>query len=155
MHINITKYSPAHWKSVVDLWEQSVRATHDFLSPPDIEFFKSKVLEIDFTAFDVYCAFTAEKELVGILGTDESRLEMLFLKPSAMGIGVGRQLMDFALTALGVTSVEVNESNRRAVTFYEKFGFRIHERIAHDAFNKPYPTLRMNLVCRNDTSNPS
>ena len=40
---------------MIDVWERSVRATHDFLDRADIDFYKSIVSQIDFGAFQSYC----------------------------------------------------------------------------------------------------
>ena len=37
--------APAELEALTDLWEQSVRATHDFLVPEDIAFFRRMVRE--------------------------------------------------------------------------------------------------------------
>ena len=49
------KYSDKYRKQVLDVWEKSVLATHDFLKPSDFHAIKEIVKTIDFNAFDVYC----------------------------------------------------------------------------------------------------
>jgi putative acetyltransferase len=142
--IDIQKYNEAWRQEMITLWERSVRATHDFLEPADIDFFKSLVQEIDFKSFIVYCAFEG-KELVGILGVHERKLEMLFLDPDHIGKGYGKELMNFILNDLQVNKVDVNEGNHNATEFYKRFGFRVYERTDLDDHGKPYPILKMEL----------
>ena len=146
MSFSIQRYRPAQRSALIDAWEQSVRATHDFLAPGDIEFYRAEVEGIDFESFDVYCAMTPDEELIGLMGVEAPELLMLFARPDYIGKGVGGALMRFALDELGVSEVEVNEDNAHAVGFYEKFGFRTTERKPVDSYGKPYPILRMKLA---------
>ncbi len=144
MDISIKKYKPAYRDSMIAIWEESVRATHYFLEREDIEFYKAQVNCIDFSSLDAYCAFE-QGEMVGIMGVAEDKLEMLFLKPSSIGNGIGRMLMDFALNELAVNKVDVNEDNIHAVKFYERLGFKEYDRSSVDDNGKPYPIIRMML----------
>ena len=145
MTLNIAKYKDSDHAGLVDLWERSVRATHHFLKPGAIESLKVLVKGIDFHSFDVYCAFTEENKMAGILGVYETKLEMLFLSPEYMGKGVGRQLMEFCLDKLHVNMVDVNEDNDHAIGFYKKFGFKVYDRTEVDDHGNPYPILKMKL----------
>lgn len=143
--MRILKYNDEFRSELTDVWEASVRATHNFLDPSDIDFFKTLVQGIDFNAFDVYCAFDETNRMVGILGVAEGKLEMLFIRPDQIGKGVGRLLMQFVLSTLNVTKVDVNEGNTNAIAFYKKFGFVVYDRTALDDHGKPYPILKMKL----------
>jgi putative acetyltransferase len=146
MNFSILPYRPSYRAALIDAWEQSVRATHGFLAAGDLEFYKAQVEDVDFESFDVYCALTPDDELIGLMGVEGAELLMLFLRPEAIGKGIGRALMQYALDEFGVTEVEVNEDNAHAVAFYEKFGFRFAVRKPLDAYGKPYPILRMKLA---------
>jgi putative acetyltransferase len=143
MDIRIEKYRDEDREELIGLWERSVRATHHFLQAGDLEYIKSLVLEIDFHAFEVYCAFTAPHQLAGFLGVAGQKLEMLFLDPAFIGKGMGKTLMQFALKELKVNAVDVNEGNENAVQFYKKAGFQVYERTPLDSSGKPYPILKM------------
>lgn len=144
MALEILKYKDAWRNDMIALWERSVRATHDFLAPDDIDFFKSLVQGIDFNSFDVYCAFEGA-EMVGILGVLDRKLEMLFLEPKFIGKGYGKQLMDFSLSELHVNSLDVNEGNANAIEFYKRSGFQVYDRTELDDHGKAYPILKMKL----------
>ena len=145
MSIHIFKFQDSYRNELIDLWERSVRATHHFLIPEDIDFFKSLVSTIDFNSFDVYCAFDDHNNMAGILGVAEGKLEMLFLSPDQIGKGVGKQMMTFALNELDVNQVDVNEQNSNAVEFYARCGFKVYGRTEFDDHGKPYPILKMRL----------
>jgi putative acetyltransferase len=144
--LTIVEYNDEFKDQIISIWERSVRATHHFLNPDDIDYFKSIVSQIDFNLFDVYCALTEEKRLAGFIGALGNKIEMFFLDPEFIGQGLGKLLMNFAITELKATEVDVNEDNKNAVQFYMKFGFVAYERSAKDSEGKDYPILKMRLV---------
>ena len=140
----IERYTPAHRQQILDVWEKSVVATHHFLKPADFEEIKKLVHTIDFGAFEVYC-LKQDDEVAGFIGVAERKIEMLFFSPEYIGKGLGRKLIDFALSTLKADKVDVNEQNINGVKFYEKLGFRTYERTDRDDQGKEYPLLRMKL----------
>jgi putative acetyltransferase len=132
-------------QKMLQVWEASVRATHHFLDPEDIDFYKSIVDKIDFSQFTVYLILSDEDEVLGFLGVADKKLEMLFVKPECIGKGIGRTLTMLAIEDLNVTEVDVNEGNVNAVIFYESFGFEVYDRTPIDDTGKPYPILKMRL----------
>lgn len=144
--IHFFPYEARFKAGLLEVWERSVRATHDFLLAEDIDFFKTIVEGIDFHSFQVFVAFTEEDRMVGFWGVKGRQLEMLFLDPDFMGLGIGSFIMEYAIREQGVKEVEVNESNTRALEFYRKFGFEVLERKALDNCGKEYPILRMGLL---------
>lgn len=109
---------------LLELWEQSVRATHHFLND-------AQILKI-------------RQQILGFMGIAGNKLEMLFVSPAAFRKGIGSQLLQHAL-ALGVTEVDVNEQNPDATAFYLKHGFEMISRSETDAEGNPYPILHLKL----------
>lgn len=145
MKFRIEKYSDDYRDQLLNVWEASVRATHDFLAPDDINFFKSIVITIDFNQFNVRLALSERDEVLGFLGVAGTKLEMLFLRPDCIGKGIGKALTERALRELNVTEVDVNEGNTNAASFYRHFGFEVYDRTSLDSSGKPYPILMMKL----------
>jgi putative acetyltransferase len=141
----IVKYSDSHRDQILDIWEKSVLATHNFLIPSDFVSIKEIVKTIDFNAFQVYCLIH-NQNVIGFLGVAEQKLEMLFLSPEYFGKGMGKKLVRFAISELGVNSVDVNEQNSGAVEFYHKCGFKTYDRSETDGQGKNYPLLKMMLT---------
>ena len=79
------------------------------------------------------------------MGINGTMLEMLFVHPRAIGTGIGKQLMRYALEHCHVRYVDVNEQNKKASGFYGHFGFRVIGRDAKDASGEPYPILHLKL----------
>ena len=140
----------ADYSRVVEVWEASVRATHDFLTEADIEFFKPLVREELPTVSQLACVRDAEGQVAGFIGVEHDRVEALFVHPSWRGQGLGRRLMTYAVTTLGATLVDVNEQNPQAVGFYMRVGFEVIGRSAQDGLGKPFPLLHMQVQKRGD-----
>lgn len=144
MSFEIQPYNDNFKEQLILVWENSVRATYDFLVPSDIDYYKKIVSSIDFNSFPVFCLTEADTVL-GFIGIAENKIEMLFLAPEYIGKGLGKTLMNFAINELGVNKVDVNEQNHNAVNFYSKFGFIPYDRTDKDDEGKEYPILKMKL----------
>lgn len=128
-----------------ELWEASVRATHHFLNEQDITFFKSLLLSEYLKLVELFCIRDINGAILGFMGIESDKLEMLFVHPQAMGKGIGKALLEHAVQALQVNKVDVNEDNQQAAGFYLKMGFKIISRSALDGMGKPFPILHMTL----------
>jgi len=133
------------YKSVVELWESSVRATHHFLKEEDIEYFKPLILNTYLDAVELRCIRNNGEKIVGFLGVADQNLEMLFIHPEYRGKRIGKTLLDYSINQLDITKVDVNEQNEQAVGFYKYYGFETIKRSELDSSGKTYPTLHMEL----------
>ena len=129
--------------ALTDLWERSVRATHDFLAPEDIPFFRRMVRQEALPAAEIYVIRDSGNGFAAFAGIGADRLEMLFVAPSARGKGLGRELVEHVAVHCGVRRVDVNEQNAQAAGFYARMGFRIVSRDALDPSGRPYPLLHL------------
>ena len=136
---------------LVELWEASVRATHDFLREEDIRGIRTYVPDALRSIADLRIVRDAEGVPVAFMGCDGRRLEMLFVDPACRGAGVGTALVREAFAA-GVTEVVVNEQNPSARGFYEHVGFAVCGRSERDEQGGPFPILYMKL---NDNNKPN
>ncbi|WP_312087911.1 GNAT family N-acetyltransferase [Acinetobacter variabilis] len=104
---------------LLELWEQSVRASHHFLNDEQILKIRQQIIQHGY--FDQVQLFHVEhqQQILGFMGLAGSKLEMLFIFPLAFRQGIGSQLLQHALTLDG-TEVDVNEQNSDAITFYLK-----------------------------------
>lgn len=136
---------PEYYAEMLDVWENSVRATHDFITEEDIAFFKPIIIEQAFPAVTLRCVKKASGSILGFVGVHDSKVEMLFVLNDARGQGVGKMLLQYAIEQLGATKVDVNEQNPQAVGFYERMGFSVVSRSPLDDMGKPFPILHMTL----------
>ena len=131
-------------EALLQIWERSVRATHLFLSDAEVSRIKEYVPQA-FESVEHLIVAEAEKP-VAFMGTQNGRLEMLFVAPEERGRGIGRQLLQYGIENCGVVEVTVNEQNPQAVGFYERMGFETYKRTDTDEECAPYPLLYMKLV---------
>ena len=143
--IEIQPYRDSFKEQMVSVWEKSVRATHDFLTPADVDYYRAIVAKIDFSFFQVFC-LTQEDNVLGFIGIADNKIEMLFLSPEYIGQGLGKTLVNFAVNILKADKVDVNEQNNNAVKFYSKFGFVAYDRTEKDSEGKDFPILKMRLL---------
>ncbi|WP_310605469.1 GNAT family N-acetyltransferase [Anaerosporobacter sp.] len=127
---------------LVAVWDASVKATHTFLGEKDVialrPFVETGLEEIDklVVAYDNHKA-------VGFMGIAQGKVEMLFLEPTYIGKGIGKNLMLKAIDEYTVSYVDVNEQNPHAVVFYKSFGFEVFERTEVDEQGNPFPILKL------------
>ena len=96
-------------EELLDVWEGSVRATHLFLSDAEVKSIKEYVPR---ALENVEHLIIAEAEKpAAFMGTQNGRLEMLFIAPEERGKGIGKQLLQYGIQNYGVTEVTVNEQN--------------------------------------------
>ncbi|MBU0913065.1 MAG: acetyltransferase [Gammaproteobacteria bacterium] len=143
--MNIENVEKSDYLKLLEIWEASVRATHDFLKEEDLQELKPLILEQYFDAVDLRCAKNSTGEMVGFCGVHDGAIEMLFISPDARGKGVGSLLAAYAIKEQGATKVDVNEQNEQAKGFYLHIGFSVVGRSAVDGQGKAYPLLHLAL----------
>lgn len=143
--MQIVRAVKADHSQLIEIWDASVRATHDFLSEDDLATLKPLILEQYFDAVDLWCARAEGGEIPGFCGVHDGNIEMLFIAPHARGKGVGTLLVKHAIQNLGAVKVDVNEQNEQALGFYRHLGFSVVGRSPLDGQGKPYPLLHMSL----------
>lgn len=143
-NVEIKPYKDEYKQQLLTVWEQSVLATHHFLSETDFIEIKALVQAFDFHALQVYCVTKAD-EVLGFVGVADRKIEMLFISPFYIGQGLGEMLTDFAIQTLAANKLDVNEQNTKALKFYKKMGFKTYERTDKDDQGRNYPLLRMHL----------
>ena len=139
----IRKMEVTDYLCLVEIWESAVSATHDFLKEEDFRYYKQQ-LPTYFQYVNLY-GWEKDGRLVGFMGIAEGNLEMLFVDNDYRGIGVGKELITYAIDNLEVTKVDVNEQNVQVLGFYKHIGFQVYERSELDGEGKEYPILHMRL----------
>ena len=127
------------------IWEDSVRATHDFLPESYIVLLKGLVLTRYLDSVMLICTKDSRQRITGFAGVAAGKVEMLFIDPQHRGQGLGRQLMWYAIEHMNAQALDVNEQNPQALGFYLKLGFEVIGRTEHDGLGQPYPLLHMRL----------
>ena len=146
MEVDIKKTNASEYSEIIEVWEASVRATHDFLSEEDIQFFKSKMASEYLPSVDLYIASVRDGEISAFMGLSPDKIEMLFVRPKCFGHGIGSRLIEFAINDCGIRKVDVNEQNPSALKFYTNKGFHVIRRDETDPSGKSFPILHMSYI---------
>lgn len=127
------------------VWENSVKATHLFLSESEIENIKKYVPQALKEIPHLIIVENGNQIPVGFMGIVEQHLEMLFISHEERGKGLGKELLKYGIEKYSVNDLAVNEQNPLAKGFYEHMGFEIYKRTECDEQGNPYPLLYMKL----------
>ena len=142
----VTQGEPQLIHQFTTIWEDSVRATHLFLSEAEIQEIKAYVLQALTGVSHLLVAERVLGQPVAFMGLEGPRLEMLFLSPAKRGAGLGRQLLEYGILHYHLQELTVNEQNPQAVGFYQHMGFETYRRTDCDEQGGPYPLLYMKRV---------
>ncbi len=129
---------------LTDVWEASVRATHNFLPDSYIQLLRPLVKDqyLDCVML-ACCKDPARNKICGFVGVAAGKVEMLFIHPDYRGFGIGKSLLTFAINEFNAQELDVNEQNAQAVGFYFKQGFEVVGRCEKDGLGQPYPLLHL------------
>lgn len=132
-------------KELLKVWENSVRATHEFLSNKEILEIKKYVPEALSGISHLIIDTDENGNPIAFMGIEENKLEMLFITSECRGKGIGKKMLIHGIENYGVNDLAVNEDNPQAKAFYEHMGFKVYQRNELDDQGKPYPVLYMRL----------
>lgn len=132
-------------KKLAEIWKDSVASTHHFLTQEDKDKLYPLVLEALTNVPFLLTAHKEDKEILGFMGIEEHKIEMLFIHPSAQKQGLGRLFIEHAKNAYRTEFVDVNEQNPDAFAFYQKMGFEQFDRSEYDGLGNHFPLLHLKL----------
>ncbi len=130
---------------LLEVWENSVKATHLFLSSGEIEKIKKYVPQAISGVSHLVIIENESRGPIAFMGIEGTKLEMLFIKNSERGKGLGKQLLNYGIENYNVNRLAVNEQNPNAKGFYEYMGFKTYKRTELDEQGNQYPILYMRL----------
>ena len=131
--------------NLIEIWEDSVKATHLFLSSSEIKSIKRYVPQALLEVDHLLIIKDKKQKIIAFAGVDNQRLEMLFIKNSERGKGYGKQLLNHVIKKYQINELTVNEQNPQVVAFYKNMGFNTYKRTEIDEQGNPYPLLYMKL----------
>lgn len=138
--------SPQNLKILVDLWEDSVRASHLFLSKKDIREIRPEVKKAFQSSQKIIIAKNQD-EFLGFIGIEKNQIEMLFVAPNVFKKGVGKALINEAfkkfLKDYPSIKVDCNEQNPQGLGFYQHLGFEIVGQNPKDSMGRNFPIVHL------------
>ncbi len=131
---------------LLEVWEAAVRASHDVLDEHDIQVLKPLLISHYLAPLQLTCIRAADGQVSGFLGYAAGKVELLFVDPAEQGRGIGKALLEDAISRLGAAQVDVHEQNPRALQFYSSLGFRVERRSPLESGGRPLPILHLLLI---------
>lgn len=109
--------------SVANIWLNTNIQAHWFIDEQywkkNYELVKGMLLEAE-----VY-VYVENNEVYGFIGINEEHIEGIFINSEVQSRGIGKSLLDFIKEIRDRLDLNVYQKNTRAITFYEKEGFKI------------------------------
>jgi len=130
---------------VFDIWRNAVDSTHHFLTSDDRRDIEIEVREF-LPQVSLWLAVDDSDGPMGFMLLAGGHMEALFVDPSRHGLGVGRALIQHALSISPTITTEVNEQNTRALSFYLHMGFECIGYSQRDQQGRAYPLVHMRLA---------
>jgi putative acetyltransferase len=143
--IDVNERTEVLINQLLEVWEDSVKATHLFLSNEEINDIKEYVPQAISGVSHLIIIENERHQPIAFMGIEDKKLEMLFIKNSERGKGLGKQLLNYGIENYNVNKLAVNEQNPNAKGFYEYMGFKTYKRTELDEQGNPYPILYMRL----------
>ncbi len=143
--IEVTDRTTILISKLLEVWEDSVKATHLFLSNEEIKDIKEYVPQALKLVSHLIIIENDKNIPIAFMGIEDTKIEMLFIKNSERGKGLGKQLLNYGMKKYNVNELVVNEQNLTAKGFYEHLGFKSYKRSEIDEQGNHYPILYMKL----------
>ncbi|MEI2299479.1 acetyltransferase [Ensifer sp. MJa1] len=143
MAISIRSSRPSDIPRSFDIWRSAVVATHDFLTPEDFAAIEVLVRDHYLPVAEFLIAADENDRALGFMGMTGAQIDSLFVHADARGAGVGRRLVEHAVSLHPVLTVDVNEQNASGAGFYQRLGFKPVGRSPVDDAGRPYPLLHL------------
>ena len=143
--IDVNERTEVLINQLLEVWEDSVKATHLFLSNEEINDIKEYVPQAISRVAHLVIIENESHQPIAFMGIEDKKLEMLFIKNNERGKGLGKQLLNYGIENYNVNELAVNEQNLNSKGFYEYMGFKTYKRTELDEQGNPYPILYMRL----------
>ena len=142
---NLNNINNKDMEEILNTWESSIRATHNFLTEDDIISLRPQVIEGAKYVSKLLCVRDHQGIIKAFMGIHNFKIEMLFVSNESRGKGIGKKLVEHAIELLNIDYVDVNEQNPQAVGFYKHMGFQIFKKSEFDEHGNPFPIIHMKL----------
>ena len=128
----IRKLNEADIDKVMDIWMKSTIKAHDFISKEYQQNNYNTVKEVYIPMSETF----VYKDVQGIKGfisvIINEFIGALFVDIDFQGNGIGKQLIDYAVSKYGKLQLAVYKENKKSVEFYINRGFKIIEEQIND-----------------------
>ena len=149
INISILPYDSSMLPAMLKIWEDSVRASHFFLTDSDIVEIKEEAKGAFEFLQNILVAKVGE-DFAGFIGVSEKTIEMLFANPKFFNLGLGKRLILEATNRFfdkqNEILVDCNEQNERGLEFYKKLGFKQVSRSEKDPSGRDFAIIHFSIA---------
>ncbi len=139
---------PQMLTALLDLWEDSVQASHIFLTKQHIAEIRLEVKAALQSSQNIITA-TDKKDFLGFIGVENNKIEMLFVASSVFRKGIGKALLKEALGRYlkdyPCILVDCNEQNTQGLAFYKSLGFEKVGMSEKDFAGRDFPIVHLKV----------
>ena len=145
MTVVIRQYSDSDLEAVLNTWEMATRMAHEFMTDAFIAQERNNVADIYIPNTDTWVA-VVDDSVVGFIALMGNEVGAIFLDPNKHGLGIGKALMDKAVTLHGELLVDVFKANKIGRKFYHRYGFEKVNESVHEATGQVVMRLQFNKL---------
>ena len=128
----IRKLNEADIDKVMDIWMKSTIKAHDFISKEYWQNNYNTVKEV-YIPMSETCVYKDVQGIKGFISVINNEfIGALFVDIDFQGNGIGKQLIDYAVSKYGKLKLAVYKENKKSVEFYINRGFKIIEEQIND-----------------------
>ncbi len=132
-------------KALSHIWLQASLIAHPFIGERRLLEQRSLVEDQYLPSAETWVA-TVRDQPVGFISLLDAFIGGLFVSPDRQGLGVGSQLIAYALSLKGELTLEVYTYNQKALSFYSRLGFQELSRRSVDDEGCPFENARLRLA---------
>lgn len=128
----IRKLNEADIDKVMDIWMKSTIKAHDFISKEYWQNNYNTVKEVYIPMSETFVYKDAQgiKGFISVINNEF--IGALFVDIDFQGNGIGKQLIDYAVSKYGKLQLAVYKENKKSLEFYINRGFKIIEEQIND-----------------------
>ncbi len=127
----IRKYHAEDTEYLVSVWQEANALAHSFLADDFVAQVAKDIQNIYLPNAETWVVEDAGQP-VGFIALVGDEIGGLFLRPSHHGRGLGKAMVDYAVSLHGRLRVEVFEKNEIGRRFYKRYGFVELEKDHHE-----------------------
>lgn len=127
---------------LLDVWYRASLIAHPFLSQEFLAEESSEIVDHWLPAAEVE-VYETEGRVVGFLALVGNEVGAIFVHPDHQARGIGRALMDSAMSGRDFLELNVFEANDTGRRFYDAYGFRLVDRQINERAGETELRLRL------------
>lgn len=136
----IREYQPGDQETLVDIWVRASQVATPFLGD-FIEAEKDTIRQV-YLPTALTFVYELKGSVVGFISLLDSEVGALFAYPEHHGSGLGRALMDHAVSLRGAVFLDVFKANTIGRRFYDRYGFVLEREHVHQETGNTMLRLR-------------